>query len=735
MGVLGNFKYADRLILLTISPIKGNIYIEIYNKRSLLLKEPLVSYSSDKIRNIAIAGHGQTGKTTLFEHILFTGGVISRAETLESGKTTSDYSAEEIERKISIHAAMGHVERKGVKINILDTPGSSDFAGAVILSFRAAEFALLMVDGKSGVQIETVKLWRNLDESGKPRGVFITKLDNDQADFNRTLNDIKEKFKVEPVPISLPMGSGAGFKGVIDVLHEKAYIMQGDSSTIEKEEAIPAEFKDAVAAAREKLIEAAAEGDDNLMEKYIENGSLSSDEMKVGLVKALAENKYVPAFAGAPVNNAGIIPLLDFIADAAPNPRTAKDTVLDAEGKETKIDIDPDKPVSALVIRTNYDQFSGKLSWLKIITGKLSADSETINVSEGKKERISKLYTCKGKKLEEVRELSAGDIGIITKAATLKTNDTLAAADCPCYAPLRLPEPVHSVAVNALAKKDEDKLGEFLVRAAEEDKTFRFNYNGETKEAVISGMGELQINIILDKIKANQKIEVETRIPKIAYRETITKRANAEYTHKKQSGGHGQYGKVLLEIAPLGRGEGYQFINAIFGGAIPKNYIPGVEKGVVEGMLHGSMASYPVVDVEVKVVDGKYHPVDSNELSFRIAARGAFRESMKQASPTLLEPIMNLTVFIEEKYLGDVMSDLSGKRGKILGQDSAGGIAEVRAEVPHVELLRYSIDLRSITSGTGSFNVAFSHYSPISGRIADEVIKARAEFKVQEADE
>jgi elongation factor G len=692
-----------------------------------------VSHTTDKIKNIAIAGHGQTGKTTLFEHLLFAGGVIPKAETLESGKTTSDYSPEEIERKISIYAAMGHVEKDGTKINFLDTPGSSDFTGAVILSFRAAEFALLTVDGKSGVQIETVKLWRNLDGRGKPRGVFVTKLDNDQADFNKTLADIKEKFKVEPVVITLPMGSGGGFKGVVDVLHEKAYIMQGDA--LEKEEAVPADLKDAVAKAREKLVEAAAEGDDSLMEKYIENGSLSIEEMKTGLVKALAENKYVPAFAGAPLKNSGLIPLIDFIVDAAPNPRTAKDAVLDAEGKETPVAIDPDKPMSAFVIRTNYDQFSGKLSWIKIITGKLSADSEMLNVSENKKERISKLYTCQGKKLEEVRELFAGDIGIITKAATLKTNDTLAVADSKTFVPLRLPEPVHSVAVNAIAKKDEDKLGEFLVRATEEDKTFRFHYNGETKESVISGMGELQINIILDKIKTNQKIEVETRVPKIAYRETITKKSDAEYTHKKQTGGHGQFGRVVIEIAPLARGENYQFVNAIFGGAIPKNYIPGVEKGIVEGMAHGTMASYPVVDVEVKLTDGKYHPVDSNELSFKLAARNAFREAMRKANPTLLEPIMNLTVFIEEKYLGDVMSDLSGKRGKILGQDSAGGIAEVRAEVPMAELLRYSIDLRSITSGTGSFNVDFSHYSPISGRIADEVVKARESFKVQEADE
>jgi elongation factor G len=692
-----------------------------------------VSYSTDKIRNVAIAGHGQTGKTTLFEHLLFAGGVIPRAETLESGKTTSDSTPEEIERKISIHAALGHIERNGTKINFFDTPGSSDFNGAVILSFRASEFALLTVDGKSGVQIETVKLWRNLDDRGKPKGVFITKLDNDQADFNKTLADIKEKFKVEPVAVTLPMGSGGGFKGVIDVLHEKAYFLQGDA--LEKEEAVPGEFKDAVAAAREKLIEAAAEGDDTLMEHYIEKGSLSPDEMKKGLIEALAQCKYVPAFAGSPLKNSGLFPLIDFIVDVAPNPQTASDAALDAEGKEVQVPIDPNKPMSALVIRTNYDQFSGKLSWLKIVTGKLAVDTEAHNVTENKKERIGKLYTCQGKKLEEVKELFAGDVGIVTKSVTLKTNDTLAAVDVPNFVHLRLPEPVHSVAVNAAAKKDDDKLGEFLVRAAEEDKTFNYHYNTETKETVISGMGELQINIILDKIKANQKIEVETHVPKVAYRETITKKASAEYTHKKQSGGHGQYGKVLLEIAPLPRGEKYQFINAIFGGAIPKNYIPGVEKGVLEGMTHGTMAQYPVVDVEVKVVDGKYHPVDSNELSFKLAARNAFREAMKQANPTLLEPVMTLTVFVEEKYLGDVMSDLSGKRGKILGQDSAGGIAEIRAEVPQVELLRYSIDLRSITSGTGSFNVAFSHYAPISGRIADEVIKARESFKVQEADE
>jgi elongation factor G len=693
-----------------------------------------MAYTTESIKNVAITGHGGTGKTTLFERLLFAGGSIPKAETVESGKTISDSTPEEIERKISIHAALAHVDRNGIKINLLDTPGSPDFTGDVILSFRASEFALLAVDGHTGVQIETIKLWRSLETRQKPRGVFVTRLDGERADYDRTLADIKEKFKADPVAVTLPMGEGPDFKGVIDVLNEKAYFVQ--SEAVEKEGQIPEEYRDAFAAARERLIEAAAEGDDGLMEQYIDRGSLTPEEMYKGLVEALGENKFLPAFAGSALKNSGLVPFLDFIARIGPSPLSAKDIALDAEGKEAEVPINPDKPLSALVIKTAYDQFSGKLSWIKVITGKITADSEAANITENKKERIGKIYTCQGKKLEETRELCAGDVGIIAKSGTLKTNDTLSAGDTTLrFLPLRLPEPVHSVAVNATAKKDDDKLGEFLVRAAEEDRTFRYNFNAETKETVISGMGELQINIILDKVKTNQKIEVETHVPRVAYRETITRKASAEYTHKKQTGGHGQYGKVVLDIAPLGRGEGYKFENKIFGGAVPKNYIPGVEKGIAEGMARGTMAQYPVVDVEVAIVDGKYHPVDSSELSFKLAARNAFREAMRQANPTLLEPVMNLTVFVEDKYLGDVMSDLSGKRGRILGQDSVGGIAEIRAEVPQAELLRYSIDLRSITSGTGSFGVSFDHYAPISGRIAEDIIKAAEAFKIEEKEE
>jgi len=694
-----------------------------------------MSYTTDLIKNVSLSGHGGTGKTTLFERLLYAGNMIPKAETVESGKTVSDSTAEEIERKISIYTTLGHIVYRGEKLNILDTPGSSDFIGDVTLAIRACEFSMLALDGRAGVQIETLKLWRTLNARGKPRGIYITKMDDERADFDRILEDVKEKFKIEPVPFFIPMGAGAAYKGVIDVLNQKAYQVQADG--LEKEIPVPAEYQEAMSAAREKLIEAAAEGDDDLMEHYIDKGSLDAEEMHTGLIEALADHKYVPAFCGSALKNSGLIPFLDFISDIGPAPRTAQDTVREADGTERGAAVDPDKPLAALIIKTVYDQFSGKLSWIKVVKGKLSAESEVFNVTENKKEKVGKLYISQGKKLEEVRELWAGDIGIIAKSATLRTNDTITAPDAPLsFVPLRLPEPVHAVAVNAVQKKDEDKMGEFLLRATEEDKTFRYHYNAETKETVISGMGELHINIILDKIKQNQKIEVQTHVPRIAYRETINKKAAAEYTHKKQTGGHGQYGKVALEIAPLPRGEKYKFVNAVFGGAISKGYIPGIEKGIVEAMNAGVLAQYPVVDVEVKITDGKEHPVDSSELAFRLAARNAFREAMRQASATLLEPVMGLTVFVEDKYLGDVMSDLSGKRGKILGQQSVGGgIEEIRAQVPQAELLRYSIDLRSITSGTGSYGVEFDHYAPISGKIADDVIKAAEAFKVQETED
>jgi len=697
-----------------------------------------MSYTTEQIRNIAIIGHGSTGKTTLLEHILFQGGMISRPETVDSGKTVSDYSEDEIARKISVRSSLTHVNTDYCKINFIDAPGAGDFVGEAILAIRSTETALLVIDGKSGVQIETVKLWRILERQKRPRMIFVTRLDEDRANFSNTLADIKEKFRVTPVAVTIPMEEGTSFRGIIDVLNNKAYMRPSSHDQKEVASEVPAEYSESVESARALLSEAAAEGNDELMEKYLIEGELTQEETLLGLKEALAEGKIIPAFAGSGFANSGTAALIDFIMQSAPSPfARAPEKAKDQDGNDLEMSIDPSKPASAFVFKTQIDQFSGRLSYIKAITGTILSDMDMVVSRDLHKERIGKLFTMQGKKLEEISSLPAGDIGVLAKISSLKTNDTISQFDKPIsYAPLQLPSPVHMLAISAVNKKEEDKLNELLNRAAEEDLTFRVSYNPETKETVIAGMGEQQINMILDKIKSQSKIAAETRIPRVAYRETITKKATAEYTHKKQTGGHGQYARVVFEIEPLERGKDYEFENRIFGGAVSKGFMPGIEKGIHQAMEAGVLAGYPVVDTKTAIIDGKEHPVDSSEMAFKLAARGAFREAMKQASPVLLEPIMNLSVFVEDKYLGDVMSDLSGRRGKISGQNPiGGGIVQIDAQVPQAELLRYAIDLRSMTSGTGSFEVEFSHYAPISGKIAEDVIKAAQAFKTQEAEE
>ena len=686
-----------------------------------------MGYSTDAVRTVAIAGHGQTGKTTFMEQLLLAAGLIPKAENVSSGKTVSDWTPEEIERKISIYATLAHLPWKDALINFWDTPGSSDFIGEVIAAFRASELAIMMIDAKAGVQIETVKLWRMLDRRNKPRVVFMNHMDDERSDFFKCVQDIHNQFEVEVCPVTIPMGKGSSFKGIIDVLHGVAYEVSGGA---ERQVPIPGEYTDDYSRAREILAGAAAEGDEELLVKFIDEAGLSDEDIIRGLSLAIRDNRVVPAFAGCALSGSGIHAALDFIPAIVPSPAGSLEIALAKDGSEVAVKIDPAAPLSAFVIKTSNDQFSGKLSYVKVIGGTLAADTEIFNVTENKKEKIAKLYRAIGKKLVETKELVAGDVGIAAKLPSAKTNDTLASsADTLSFVNLRTPNPVYSMAVAAKDKKDDDKLGELLVRACEEDKTLSFVYNGETKQNVLSGMGDLHISIVLNRIRAQAKIDFVTSIPRIAYRETIQRKAQAEYTHKKQSGGHGQYARVVLSINALERGENYSFTNAVFGGAISKGYIPGIEKGIKEAMDSGVLAGYPVVDVGVTILDGKEHPVDSSEMAFKIAARNAFKDSMRNAGPILLEPIMNLTVFVDTQYLGDIMSDLSGRRGHILGQTSLGaGIEEIRAQVPHHELLKYAIDLRSMTSGTGSFDMTFDHYSPISGKIADEVIVAAKEF-------
>ncbi len=692
-----------------------------------------MSYTTDQIRNIAVAGHGSTGKTTLVENLLFVGGQIDKPEQVATGRTVSDFTEEEIEHKISIHTSLSHIFWKGHKINMLDTPGASDFVGEVITAFRTAESAVLIVDGEAGVQIETIKLWRSLDQRDKPRIVFINKMDKERADFEAVLADLNDKFKVKFVPVTIPMGVKVKYEGIIDLIHMKAYTA-GGSGKKETEIDIPAAYKASAQAAHEAMIDAAAEGDDELAEKYLDGGDLSIDEAIRGLTEDLADHKVVPVFCGSALQCSGIMAFLDILNVIAPSPKGLHDWTFDPKHNEMEQEITTSGPVSLFSFKTSLDQFAGKLSFVKVVTGTLRPDQDLINIRENKREKSGKIYMSQGKKLDEVSDLMAGDIGIIAKMATAHTNDSFSDPSRPVeYRPLILPQPVHHVAIHATSKKDDDKMSEFIWRVMEEDKTVRMVFNAETKENVLSGMGEMHLNLIFERLKKTSKIEVQTSVPKIAYRETISGQAEAEYVHKKQSGGHGQYARVSLKVRPLERGENFRFVNDIHGGSISKNYLPGVEKGVIDAMIEGFLAGFPVVDLEATVFDGKEHPVDSSDMAFQLAARGALKECLGKAKSSLLEPIMTLRVFVDDKYLGEILSDISGKRGRVLAQNPlGGGIVEVDAEAPQAELMRYAIDLRSMTSGTGSFEVEFNRYAPLAGKQADEIIKA-AQAAIKEA--
>ena len=691
-----------------------------------------MAFSTEQIRNIAVAGHGATGKTSFVEQLLVAGKAISAPATIESGKTVSDYTPEEIENGISIHTSLANVAWADHKINILDTPGSADFVGEVVTAFRAAESAVMMVGARSGVQIETIKLWRRLNNRNMPRMVFINKMDEERADYAHVLEDLRAKFDITLVPITVPVGAAADFSGVVDLIGNTAWFASGDGA--EKRGDIPAEMADAVEQYRAQLVEAAAEGDDELTMKYLEEETLTEDEIHRGITEGLRDNKIVPVFCGAAQSGVGLSVFLDFLTWAAPSPAGVKEIVVAKDGTESEHLISAEGPFAALSFKTTLDQFSGKLSFVKIMGGILKPDTEFALDRDGKKIKGGKIYTALGKKLTEVNELDAGDLGVVAKIAGAHTNDTFHAPDTYMhFRPLALPQPVYTLAVSADNKKDEDKLNEQLTRIPEEDKTFTVTFNPETHETVIAGMGELHINTILNKIKTNQKIEIATRPPRVAYRETITKSAETSYRHQKQTGGHGQFAEVHIRVRALERGEEYSFANEIKGGAVSRGYIPGIEKGFHEAMEHGVLAGYPVRDVGIVLFDGKEHAVDSSEMAFKIAARGALQQGMERCGPVLLEPVMKLAVFVEEQYLGDVLSDLSSKRGRVLGQDQlGGGFIEIDALVPQAELLRYAIDLKSMTAGTGSFEMVLDHYDPVQGKIAEEIIN-NSEHVKQEA--
>ena len=691
-----------------------------------------MSVNTKDIRNVAIIGHNGTGKTNLIEQMLYYAGVLSRAETVDSGKTVSDYTDEEIQRKMSVHSTLASFQWDGKQINVLDTPGTGDFIGEAISSFRATEAALMLVDGREGAQIETIKLWRRLDERNKPRAVFINKMDKERASFRHTIDSLVEEFGAHFVPVVMALGEAEEFSGVINLIENQVYkFNEGGKETPMP---IPEKYAAVVEDFRSRLIENAAEGTDELIEKYFAEGTLEPDDIRHGLAVGMRTNRVVPVFCGATDKGAGITSLLNFIKNNFPWPLGIQEYIIGHEGEETTIEIDPEKAFSAYCFKTTIDQFSGKMSFIKIVTGELTPDTDIYNNEIGKKVKPGKLYRAIGKKLIETDSLGAGDIGIITKCDIAYTNATFVAG--PEYKrrfrPLKMPQPVYQLAISADDKKSEDKMNDALHRIAEEDLTFQMSYNNETKESIIGGMGELHIGMILDKVQEKQKIKINTRIPKIAYRETITKDSGlSEYTHKKQTGGHGQFGRVVIDIKPSERGAYYTFENAVKGGNVSKGYVPGIEKGIHEAMEEGYLAGYPLVDIAVTLVDGKEHPVDSSEMAFKMAAKGAMQVALGKAGCVLLEPFMKLEVFVENEYLGSILSDLSSKRGRVLGQEEKGHVVSVKAEVPMAELRNYAIELKSMTSGTGSFEIEFDHYEELHGKLAEDVIAESKKAKEQ----
>ncbi|MDY6934155.1 MAG: elongation factor G [Spirochaetota bacterium] len=698
-------------------------------------------YQTQDLRNVVILGHSSTGKSTLFDAILFAGKKIERIGNPNNGTLTSDFDEEEKNRAISIRSSLGFVEVDDVKINIMDTPGMSDFIGEARAALQVAEAAILIVDSVDGVQIETEKAWRYLEENNIPRIIFINKMEKERANYDNVYDNIKSNLNANLIPLCLPIGEGDSIKGIIELKEMKALTPKQDTKD-EVYTDIPEEMKSNVEEKREGFIELAAEGDDELIEKFLEGEELTDEEVTIGIRNQFHKASLHPVLCGSSLNSIGIKSLLNVIKSFVPSPSQDKEHLgydPNNQTKEVIVKSLATEPFSAVIWKTYIDQYAGRSNYMKVISGELVPDTELSNSAKNTKEKITRLYSMIGNKQFEVQKLCCGDIGVVVKLEKTSTRDTLCDPQRPVYLPIiNIPQPVFSYAVEPAKKGEEDKIGQIFGKIVDENPTVTYGFNSETGQTVLSGMGEMQLDILLETIKEKNKIEMITKEPRIAYRETITKKAESKYKHKKQTGGHGQYGEVFLRIAPRDRGAGFEFKDSIVGGVIPKQYIPGVEKGIREGMGEGVLAKFPVVDIWVELHYGSYHPVDSSEMSFKIAGRNALKMALEDAGPQLLEPIMEVAIYVDKEFMGDILNDITSKRGRVLGMDSKeassdSGISLVKAHVPLSEMLRYSIDLRSMTSGKATFEMNFSHYDPISGKIAEKVIEKRKEQLEEEA--
>ena len=690
-----------------------------------------MAYPIEKIRNVCLLGHGGDGKTSLLESLLYRTGGTDRLGKVADGTTVSDYDPEEIKRQISIQASLALVEYEGHVLNFIDTPGFFDFDGEVAQAMRVADCGVIVVTAKSGCAVGTEKAFKRLSKAGLPRFFYISKIDEENADYEKAYNSLRDAFGISVTPFIIPLIEGGKPTGVINLVNKKAFKAEGNKTV---EVPVPAEQESQIEELRAALIESVAETSEALMEKFFEGEEFTKEELVEGLRTGIHDGTLAPVVCGSAFTGVGTMQLLYTLVNFAPNPaevRTEKGT--DADGNAVELKYDPNGKPVAFVFKTVADQY-GRFSYFKVISGKVTADMVLQNTNTETQEKMGHIYIVKGKKNIEVKEIGCGDIGAVSKLNNTRTGDTL----CDPSLNIRLDgiqyaEPCYSQAVSAKTKGGEEKIAAGLTRLKDEDPTFTIVNNAETKQMVISGAGDIHIDVLCSKLKSKFGVEVELSDPKVAYRETIRKKVTLiEGNHKKQSGGHGQYGNVKMNFEPI-EGDGFEFAEEVFGGSVPKNFFPAVEKGIREAMEHGVLAGFPMVGLKATLVDGKYHPVDSNELSFKMAARLAYKAGIPQANPVILEPVGSLKVYIPDSYMGDIIGDLNKRRGRVMGMNPAeDGLQLVEAEVPMSEVADYAITLRSMTQGRGSFSVKFERYEPVPAEVQEKII---ADAKFEDDDE
>jgi len=682
-------------------------------------------YEGRDIRNVALVGHGHSGKTSLAAGLLYAAGATNRLTRVDEGNTITDFDEEEVQRKVTIATALAFLEWRKIKINMLDTPGFNTFINDTRASLVAADAALVMVDGVAGVEVQTEKVWEFAAQDQLAAAIVVNKLDRENSSFERALESIHANFGRAAVPIQLPIGQERDFRGVVDLIAMQAYTYQADGDGKGVVGEVPAELAEAASKAREALIDMVAEGNDALMEEYFEQGTLSAERLVEGLRDAVRQRRLFPILCASALRNMGSDRVLDFIVEFFPSPLDRGSVKGRAGEQEIERRIADSEPASAFVFKTVADPFAGRVSYFKVYSGVIKNDANLFNPRSGALERLSHIGCLMGKTITPVTELRAGDIGAVAKLKETLTGDTLCDKSAQIqYAPVVLPEPSIAYAIEARSRQDEDRMGNALQRILEEDPSLRFYRDPQTKEFLLAGSGQQHVEVVVSRLKRRYNVDVTLKAPKIPYRETIRGTADVQGRHKKQTGGHGQFGDCRIKMEPLPRGAKFEFVNQIFGGAIPKQYIPAVEKGILEAAEQGYLAGYPVVDFRVILYDGSYHEVDSSELSFKLAARKAFKAAMEQAKPALLEPIMNVEVQAPVEFAGDLMGDLNGRRGRITGMETRGGTQIIRAQVPMAEMLTYQTDLISMTQGRASFTMELSHYDFVPQQQAEKVIAA-----------